>query len=262
MDKRRQELEELQDDIHLALLMDEYADSMGAEVRAEAEKAFETGAITIPQGLDDACASILSQTTKAEHSRKSAKTVTRYLLVAAATVIALLGTLMVVQAAGVDVFGRLASWTDSVFHFNSNTSTLQSEDKEELTEIERALSDMGLPAELAPLRFPKGYSVTNIKKSETEYVKIVGVSAEMEGQMVQVSIEEHIDAGMTDKASWEKNHQSAQVYISNGRSFYIFENEQGWSASWFDGRYTISLFGFISYEDILVTIQSIGEHLE
>ena len=262
MDKRRQELEELQDDIDLALLMDEYAESMGAEVRAEAEKAFENGEITIPQELDDACASILAQSSKADNHNKSTKTLVRYCLVAAATVVVLMGTLMVAQAAGINVFGKLASWTDSVFRFSSETNTLQPEDKEELTEIECALSDLGLPTDLAPLRFPEGYAVTNIKKSETEYVKIVGVSAEMEGQMVQVSIEEHIDAGMTDKASWEKNHQSAQVFISNGRAFYIFENEQGWSASWFDGRYTISLFGYTSYEDILVTIQSIGERLE
>ena len=99
MDKRRQELEELQDDIHLALLMDEYAESIGAEVRAEAEKAFETGELTIPKEVDDACISILAQTTKAERSKKPTKTVIRHLLVAAATVVALLGTLMVVYSA-------------------------------------------------------------------------------------------------------------------------------------------------------------------
>ena len=130
MDKRRQELEELQNDIHLALLMDEYADSMGAEVRAEAEKAFDTGEITIPQEVDDACLSILSQTAKIEDPKKSTKTVARYLLVAAATVIALLGTMIAVQAAGINVFGRLASWTSSVFHYDPGTKSIPAEEKE------------------------------------------------------------------------------------------------------------------------------------
>ena len=172
MDKRRQELEELQDDIHLALLMDEYADSMGTQVRKNAEKAFEAGEMTIPQELDDACATILAHTTRVEHSKQSARTVTRYLLVAAATVVALLCTLMVVQAAGVNVFGKLASWTDSVFHYNTEKKPVQPEENP-FAEIKTALSDLGLPVELAPCRLPDGYSITSIKQSETTDMKNV-----------------------------------------------------------------------------------------
>ena len=259
MDKRRQELEELQDDIHLALLMDEYAESMGAEVRAEAEKAFETGEITIPQEVDDACASILAQTTKAEHSRKSTKNVIRYLLVAVGTVIALLGTLVVVQAAGVDVFGRLASWTDSVFHYSSEEKPAQMEE-EPLAEIKTALNDLGLPTDFAPCRLPEGYSKINIKKSETPDLKIVGIVAEKAGHKIQISIEDHMDTGIIENAEWEKNNQSVQTFSSNDRVFYLIKNKQGWSGTWTDGRYIVSLFGFDSCEDLEYTIQSIGEH--
>ena len=237
MDKRRQELEELQDDIHLALLMDEYAESMGAEVRAEAEKAFETGEITIPQEVDDACASILAQTTKAEHSRKSTKNVIRYLLVAVGTVIALLGTLMVVQAAGIDVFGRLASWTDSVFHYKSQEKPVQAEE-EPLAEISNALSDIGLPLESfydVDIHGPAG-----------------GVS--------HMIIGEDGKAGLIDNAQWEKVDQSAEVFSFNGRDFYMIENQQGWSGTWTDGEYVISLFCFKSIEDLQYIIKSIGAY--
>lgn len=254
MDKRRQELEELQDDIHLALLMDEYAESMGAEVRAEAEKAFETGEITIPQEVDDACASILAQTTKAEHSRKSTKNVIRHLLVAAATVVALLGTLMVVQAAGIDVFGRLASWTDSVFHYNSKAKDSQEEESGPYTEIEAALRDLGLPVELAPRRLPEGYLVADIKKVKTDEMKFVGIFAEKDERTVRISIEEYSGAGTVDNAQWEKTAQSAQQYTSNGRTFFLFENELGWTGTWTDGRYSVTLFGFESIDDIELTI--------
>ena len=259
MDKRRQELEELQDDIHLALLMDEYADSMGAEVRAEAEKAFENGEITIPQGLDDACVSILAQSSKGDNHNKSTKTLVRYCLVAAATVVVLMGTLMVVQAAGIDVFGRLASWTDSVFHYSSEENPTQMEE-EPLMEIKTALNDLGIPTDFAPCRLPEGYSEINIKKSETTDLQIVGIVAKKAEHKIQISIEDHMDTGIIENAEWEKNNQSVQTFSANDRVFYLIKNQQEWSGTWTDGRYIVSLFGFESCEDLKYTIQSIGEN--
>lgn len=260
MDKRRQELEELQDDIHLALLMDEYADSIGAQVRAKAEKAFESGEMSIPKELDDACASILAQTTKAEQGKKSTKTVFRYLLVAVGTVIALLGTLMVVQAAGIDVFGRLASWTDSVFHYSSEKKPAQTEE-EPLTEIKTALTDLGLPTDLAPSRLPEDFSIISIKQTETDEMKYLAISVEKDDHKGQIIIEEYKYAGLIENALWEKNSQSARLFSSNNRDFYLVENEQGWSGTWSDGKYNISLFGFDSDDELIYIIQSIGEEV-
>lgn len=259
MDKRRQELEELQDDIHLALLMDEYAKSMGAEIRAEAEKAFESGEMSIPKDVDDACASILAQTTKAEHSRKSTKNVIRHLLVAAATVIALLGTLVAVQAAGIDVFGRLASWTDSVFHYKTQEKPVQAGEAP-FSEIKAALSDLGLPVELSPCQLPDEYSVINISKSETDDIKLLAIVVGNEERESRIVIEEYSKMDLIENLLWEKTDPSAKVFSSNGRDFYLIENEQGWSGIWSDGRYVISLFGFESYEELIYTIQSIGVH--
>lgn len=258
MDKRRQELEELQEDIHLALLMDEYADSMGTEVRAEAEKAFETGEITIPREADDACLSIISQTTKVEHQKKSTKTVARYLLVAAATVIALFGTLMVVQASGINVFGKLASWTDSVFHFDSGAKAIQAEEKGHTPEVKAALEELGLPIALAPVRLPEGYTVIDVQGTNLDLIKAVAIAAERNNYMIQIVIGEYTDETMINKALWEKNEQSAQIFTTNGRAFYLFENESGWSGVWSDGCYVVSLLGFESLNDLKTVVASIG----
>ena len=257
MDKRRQELEELQDDTHLALLMDEYAESMGAQVRAEAEKAFENGEITIPQELDDACATILAQSSKADNHNKSTKTLVRYCMVAAATVVVLIGMLMVAQAAGINVFGRLASWTDSVFHYSSEKKPAQAEE-EPFAEIEAALRDLSMPVELAPHRMPDGYLVSSMKESETDVLRLVAIVLEKDGKEGQIVIEEYLDMSLIENSLWEKSDPSAKVFSSNDRDFYLIENEQGWSGTWSDGRYNISLFGFESIEDIKSIIQSIG----
>ncbi len=256
MDKRRQELEELQDEIHLALLMDEYADFLGAQVRAEAEEAFASGELAIPCEVNDACRSILAQTTKPDHRKQTTRSLTRYIAVAAAIIVVLIGTLVVVQASGIDVFGKLASWTDSVFHYNKKANEPQEHKVGPYAEIEAALRDLGLPVEFAPSRLPEGFSVTSLQKAETPEMKFVGIIAKNKGKEIQISIAGYSGEGIVDNAQWEKTAQSAKQYTSNGRTYYLFENELGWTGSWTDGRYSVALFGFESIHDIELTIDS------
>ena len=260
MDKRRQELEELKDDIHLALLMDEYADSMGAQVRAEAEKAFDTGEITIPQEVDDASRSILSQTAKVERQKKSTKAVAKYLLVAAATVVLLLGTLTVVQASGINVFGRLSSWTDSVFHLNSEEVLRQPKGEKVHPEIEAALNELDLPVSLAPVWLPDGYTVVEVEKATDSRRKTVGIVAEKDGRMLQIVIGEYKDEQLIDSTVWEKDPGTPQIYTSNNRTFQLFQNNSKWAGVWADKPYMVSLFGFESLEELQKVIASIGEN--
>ena len=67
-----------------------------------------------------------------------------------------------------------------------------------------------------------------------------------------------MEAGLIDNAQWEKVDQSAEVFSFNGRDFYMIENQQGWSGTWSDGKYVVSLFSFESIEDLKILIQSIG----
>ncbi len=250
MDKRRQELEELKDDVHLALLMDEYADSMGAQVRAEAEKAFDTGEITIPQEVDDA----------SERQKKSTKAVAKYLLVAAATVVLLLGTLTVVQASGINVFGRLSSWTDSVFHLNSEEVLRQPKGEKVHPEIEAALNELDLPVSLAPVWLPDGCTVVEVEKATDSRRKTVGIVAEKDGRMMQIVIGEYKDEQLIDSSVLEKDPGTPQIYTSNNRTFHLFQNNSKWAGVWADKPYVVSLFGFESLEELQKVIASIGEN--
>ena len=261
MDKRRQDLEDLQDDIHLALLMDEYAENMGKAIRMEAEHAFESGEIAIPPEVDAACRTLLKDVPKAERIRTPVRAIMRYALVAVATIILLFGTLVGVQAAGIDVFGSIASWTDSVFHYRSNEETTrETEQVEQYSLIHAALFNAGMPRELAPLKLPDGYEITEIKVTENEYLKTVGVIAKKAvGNTVQFYVEEDFESVYSDDPQWEKNDPSAQIYTSNGRTFYCLENDQRWSAVWSDGRFSVSFFGFETREELIATIKTIGE---
>lgn len=258
MDKRRQELEELSDDIHLALLMDDYAERLGKQTQAEVEEAVNAGKLEVPRALDDACLKIIRNTDN-KIIKNTMKKGVRYALAAAATVVFIVGTMMIVQAAGINVFGTLASWTDSVFHYKADDKPTQA-GTPPFAEVETALSNLGLPVEFSPYQLPEGYSIKNIRQSETSEIKLVSIVVVNETQECHILIEEYLETDLIENALWEKSDPSATIFSSNGRDFYLIENEQGWSGVWSDGRYVISLFGYNSCEQLKYTIQSIGVH--
>ena len=261
MDKRRRELEELRDDTHLALLMDDYAEAIGEQVRAEAEEAFATGEITIPQELDITCRSLLKEVATTEHTEKPVRFLLRYALVAAATIVLLFGTLVGVQASGVDVFGAIASWSDSVFHFGKDKKPTQQTNKnDQAAQIRTALYNKGIPLEFAPILLPDGYTITSIKETDSNYLSVVGVKAvSTEGKELRITFEKNQDETIAMDTLWEKTDPSAQSYKSGDREFYILENEKGWSGIWSDGRFTISYYGFETIEALKTTIDSMGK---
>lgn len=256
MDKRRQELEELSDDIHLALLMDDYAERLGKQTQAEVEDAINAGELEVPKALDDACLKIIRNTDN-KNIKNTMKKGFRYALTAAATVVFIIGTMMIVQAAGINVFGALASWTDSVFHYKAEEEPTRIEEQS-LAEIKEALSEVGLPIEFSPSQLPDGYSISNIMQSESDGVNFVVIVLDKFGKASQIIIEDYSDSSMIENALWEKDESNATVFLSNGREYYLIENEQGWSGTWSDGRYVISLFCFDSVEDLKYLILSIG----
>lgn len=104
-----------EDNAVLAQLMDDYAEALGAQTLREYEQA-EDGAAVDP-ALDALCREIIRDSRKVQTSgrRRALKAAG----IAAAIVAALFLTLLGVQAAGVDVFGSIASWTGEVFRFGN-----------------------------------------------------------------------------------------------------------------------------------------------
>lgn len=261
MDKRREELEEQKADLHLALLMDEYAERMGKQVREEAEAAFERGELELPPELDAKCRALISEAPAAEAKKKPMKAVTRYALVATLSIALLLGTLIAVQAAGIDVFGSLASWSDSVFHFQNETeSNPGAINEEQENPIQSALRELGLPVEFAPTWIPDGYEIQSVTISGADepVLTVTGLVQKEGGSLITVMIEKSNQQGFIVGTVWEKDEHSAETYITNDRTFYIFNNLETWAGVWSDSEYCISLSGFASKEMLEKTLDSIG----
>lgn len=261
MDKRRQALEEKQDELHVEFLMDEYAAELGEQIRREAEEAYAGGEIAYPAELDDSIRAMIEKAPEPGKERKPGKSALRYALVAALTAVLLLGTMIAVQAAGVNVFGTIASWTDSVFRFeNDATPSAEEETEASLNLIQAALREKGMPVELAPTWLPEGYEISEVEVKELDKATVVNAVAACEGkEQITITIVKEETTEFADAAQWEKTNTPTHTYTANKRTFYLMENEPGWCGAWTDGEYVVSFFGFDSEEQLKNMINSMGE---
>lgn len=209
--------------------------------------------------LTDRLGSIFLGNQASSREHKSADTVRRYPLkrvfVTAAATVALLFTLMVgAQAAGIDVFGNLARWTNEVFFFLSST-----EENEFSASLQQALERAELPKELAPTWFPEGFTAEEPEFWDDDVSTAVGISfVNPEGKNFIASIDFYKEAGAIGTLPFEKDAGDVEVYTSKNRTFYIMSNVNIHFAVWTDGNLLESIRGDLSVDQIKAMIDSIG----
>lgn len=184
-------------------------------------------------------------------------------LVAVLTVACLFGSMVAAQAAGVDVFGALARWTESTFSFGPiqsgqgvetqsaagqevNISSDPSELPTEYQELWTELKGLGINNLMFPTYIPDGFQV-----EET------GLYLQPEFNMLDFYVwykngnNDVVFSILCDEESsgmYEKDQKDVEVYESMGLEYYIFSNNGQNVAAWYADRleYSLSTTGSIS----------------
>ena len=261
MDDYRRKLEDDLEEAKFALLMDEYAEALGEAYLKEYEQAVQNGGVPdYPEDLKQRCLDMVREYTKAPQTTRSTRAL-RYVIAVAASIALIFGLLFTVQASGVDVFGALGRWTDSVFHFQtSETSQAIVQQDEPMNEIQKALEDANMPIELAPTWIPEGYKVALINRLVNKKFRGLFITLESENeQSVSLEISEFFDSHYLSSHSIEMLSEEPEVIISNKRQFYLFKNNALWSATWCDSKYCVEIEGSVTKKDVIAMIDSMGE---
>ncbi len=260
---------ELADTLELALdsmteenydpdLIDAYLDALDQKAPMpeepqveEAFKAFKSRLSVIP---------FENKTVAQEHDsghRARPRPFKKAIVTIAATVSILFVLMIGAQAAGIDVFGNLARWTDEVFFFiPSSSETYTSEFS---AALQAALERAELPKELAPTWFPEGFTAEEPEFWDDDVSTAVGISfVNPEGKSFIVSIDFYKEAGAIETLPFEKDAGNVEVYISKNRTFYIMSNINVHFAVWTDGNLLESIRGDLSVDQIKAMIDSIG----
>lgn len=237
-------------------LIDAYLDILDRKApmpeEPNAEKAFKEFKEKLTPASPVAKAGAVSVNAARRHPYK------RAIITVAATIALIFAGMIGAQAAGLDVFGNLARWTDEVFHFvpSSNRDVQNSEYQ---TAFQQALEDHGLPKELVPSWFPEGFHAGEPEIWSDDASQVVQLTFTHEdGRSFFVSVEHYVDEQDIIAATYQKDMTPVEEYIQNGRRFYILSNINAASAVWTDGSMVETIMGRLSVEEIKTIIDSIG----
>lgn len=185
----------------------------------------------------------------------------RRLAVLAAVLAALLLGGMVAEAAGLDVFGAIARWTDETFRFisagsnNASGSDGSQSGQEDAGPYHSALQAIGMD-DLFPTWHPDGFTSGNLEITELHNSVSAHVTYFGEDRTYSVVID-HFTQPQSNTGTFEKDDTPVEEYKHNGQIFYILSNLDTLTATTYDGEYMTMISGILTREEIKAVIDSI-----
>ena len=214
-------------------------------------------------------------------SRRSMVRLRTLLRVAAAAALLttfLFSSMVAAQASGVDVFGAIARWTDSVFSFGAlpeedasgsvqttapavqSSETDRRDVPEEYHEIYTKLKGVGCSSFMFPAYIPDGFQVTETKlHSNVNDEKIKFVMLYEDGTDYLIFQVSH--GGDSSFSIYEKDSQSVEIYGQNDIDYYIFKNLDSLVSVWSKNTTEYSLSTTLSLPVLKEIIDSVSEEV-
>ena len=272
MGKSRQQLIQEYEDAKLALLLDEYAEIYGKVSADLYEKDVADGKVIAVSEQDQetqlneilrrAEADERKEARKGTHFKGAVRKITT---VAAAIAIVIL-MMVSVQAAGVDIFGAIGKWTNSLFHFEPISevepdlkSGMDNQDSSSIEEILKTMVLYGFPMDLAPSWLPEDYSLKTVTFPENSDFRGVGFYLESttgDWLMIQIDIAATTNGFVS---GWiEKDEEAAESLLSQNKQFYLFQNDSIWTGAYQSESHRITIVDSRGKDDLIQIIQSLG----
>ena len=200
-------------------------------------------------------------------TNKSYKRIFRKIVPIAATIAVVFMSMIAAQAAGIDVFGSLARWTEETFRFNSGASApvldtvYPQVENETYLAIQTEVDKLDFDIPVVPTWFPEGYELEGITLSNPDITAWKNVECTLvnnDNQYCFVDITKYKEGYDISSVVFEKDGQPVIEYLSSDKLFYIMSDKKYKTAVWSDGQIMISISGPISEETIKTMIGSIG----
>lgn len=191
---------------------------------------------------------------------RSARRLRRLAVLVAVLAALLLGS-MVAQAAGLDIFGAIARWTDETFHFVSAGSADTSgsdgnqSGQEDADPYHSVLQTIGMDR-LFPTWHPDGFTPGDLEITELHN----SVSAHMDffgGDRSYAVAIQHFTQPTDNTGTFGKDDTPVEEYDHNGQTFYILSNLDSLTATTYDGEFMTMIYGGLTREEIKAVIDSI-----
>lgn len=207
-------------------------------------------------------------------SRVRLRTLLRVAAAAALLTTFLFSSMVVAQASGVDVFGAIARWTDSVFSFGAlpgedasgsvqtaapaaqSSQTDRRDVPEESQTVQLELERRGLP--LYYPKIPEDFAAEDPFLYIDPHTNCISFGTGYTKGDISISFGfdqfEHSPTGI-----YEKDDRAVELYECGGVTHYILGNLSSMTAAWINGPVEYCLAANLSSDEIKELIQSIYE---
>ena len=170
-------------------------------------------------------AAVNPQSAPARRTRPGPRRALRTALVAVITTACLLSCMVVAQAAGVDVFGSIARWTDNLFGFGDVEDMEATPVPTESTEITIEYIESLLP--VVPDGFVMGEPVVFIDDISDDMYFTVNFNCD-ESYITFTAVEQSTESG----SLFQKDIRDADIINISGQTFYMFMNNDCPMVAW------------------------------
>lgn len=223
----------------------------------ELKKIYLPGGETAPLYQFDNEGKSEEQTEMPQHKRKSAFSVMRRVGWAAAAVAAIFGLMITAQAAGLDIFGAIARWTDETFQFS-----VQEDDGGSawFEDYQDDLTSVGLSEEFLPTWIPEGYLLEEIQTFELSgQTEVYILFANSDHLTFDILITIYEDPADMETQIFEKDDSPLQTLQIDNKTIYLFENLGPMTAVCQYQNIVYSIVGELSQDTLLKLFASIGD---
>lgn len=184
----------------------------------------------------------------------------RSLTAVAATVAIVFLCSMTASAFGYDIWETVAKWTQETFHFGNGVHTEVSEpdtdDSRDFNSLYDILNNSGVSVALAPIWFPNGYELIDVKVQESPLQQIFIAFYQNNVHEIKIQVKKYFD---TDPQQIERSDGLVETYKSEGITYYIFSNNNLLQAVWVNDNYECYIAGVLTIDELKLMIDSIGK---
>ena len=183
--------------------------------------------------------------TAANRPKRRAKRALRTGLVAAIIVFCLFSCMLVAQAAGVDVFGSIARWTDSVFGFGLDEAQAAQE---------KVPSTFAEYVELLKPEVPEGFTMSEpyfYQGDLTGYGEVV-INYYSDTDFIMFTI---IESPGNPDSLYEKDSNNVEIIDVGDFLIYIFSNNGDNIAAWHNNQFEFGITTSLSKDELVSMVK-------
>lgn len=186
----------------------------------------------------------------------------RTALVAAAAVACMFAVMVTAQAAGIDVFGAMARWTEDVFSFGQISPDSEVSDNlngeaagSEFSSLQAAFDACGMTEVHEPSWLPEGYALDGVDVLDVDdpFLQSFSTSYTDGERVIGISIMSYEGEPITQV---QKIGGPVESVEKNGIVFYYIENSVGHTIAWHSDQYEYYLNSNVGKDVLWKVVES------